>query len=385
MEIVHICLGGVYTDGFSYQENILAKYHKKIDGNNVSIVATTYQYNEKGVAEKTSRQEYFNDDGVRIVRIKDRYNIRFLKKMKTFNGLRITLEKINPDIIFIHGVQFIDIKEVVKYLKKHPEVKVFADNHADFSNSATNWLSKNILHKIIWKHCAKMIEPYVTRFYGVLPARVEFLRDVYDLPQEKIELLVMGADDEKVEEAQNVDSIKQLRSKHNIADDDFLVMTGGKIDKWKTQTLLLMDAVNNIENKNVKLIVFGSVVPELKEEVNKRCSDKVQYIGWIQAEDSYKYFAACDLAVFPGRHSVFWEQVCGQGKPIVAKEWHGTTHVDMNGNCILLKQDSEEEIRNVISELVEDKNKYAKMCECAQQKGKEMFLYSNIAARSIEE
>ena len=34
---------------------------------------------------------------------------------------------------------------------KNPNVKIFVDNHADFSNSATNWLSLEILHKKIWK------------------------------------------------------------------------------------------------------------------------------------------------------------------------------------------------------------------------------------------
>lgn len=382
MKILHICLASFFVDNYSYQENLLPKYHK-LAGNDVKVIATLFTFDENGKgAYLKEGGTYINEYGIEVTRL-NYAKKKGAKRFRYFEGVYDAIEKAAPEVIFIHNVQFMDIKEVVRYLKAHPGVTVYADNHADFSNSATNWFSKNVLHKILWRRCAKKIEPFVKRFYGVLPARVEFLHDVYGLPKEKIELLVMGADDEKVEEAQDEDSVKALREKYGIKDTDLLIMTGGKIDKWKTQTLLLMDAVNNIDNDNVKLIVFGSVVPELKEEIEKRCTEKVQYIGWIKAEDSYKYFAASDLVVFPGRHSVFWEQVCGQGKPIVVKKWQGTTHVDMDGNCIFLNDDSEEEIRGVLETLLNDKEKYEKMCLCAQQKGKEMFLYSNISKRSI--
>ena len=45
------------------------------------------------------------------------------------------IEKVKPEIIFVHNLQFFDISKIVKYAKKH-SVKIYADNHADFSNSA---------------------------------------------------------------------------------------------------------------------------------------------------------------------------------------------------------------------------------------------------------
>jgi 1,2-diacylglycerol 3-alpha-glucosyltransferase len=121
------------------------------------------------------------------------------------------ISSLNPDIIFTHGCQFLDIKHIARYAKLHPKVKVYVDNHSDFSNSARNFLSKNILHKIIWRYCANLIEPYTTKFYGVLPARVDFLKNIYKIPRDKVELLVMGADDEKVEEASKPNVRLQIR------------------------------------------------------------------------------------------------------------------------------------------------------------------------------
>src|SRR5699024_600712 len=119
-----------------------------------------------------------------------------------------------PDIIFVHGVQFLNIKAIVKYKERYPKIKIFVDNHADFSNSATNWISKNLLHSIIWKYCAKVIEPVTDKFYGVLPARVDFLINVYEIDKSKVELLPLGADDGLVRKYNN--SQTKLRTKQDI-------------------------------------------------------------------------------------------------------------------------------------------------------------------------
>lgn len=217
---------------------------------------------------------------------------------------------------------------------------------------------------------------------------MDFLIDLYGLPQEKVELLEMGADDEKAEAALDKQKIKNLRKQYGISDKDFLIVTGGKIDLAKQQTLLLMEAVKKLDKTySAKLIVFGSVVDELKEKVEKFSDgDTVQYIGWVKSDDSYQYFAAADLVVFPGRHSVFWEQVVGIGKPLIVKYWDGTTHVQVNGNAAFLREDSVIEIENTLKKLLDDnKTIYRQMLSSAQGEAKKRFSYKEIAMRSIKQ
>ncbi len=384
MKIVHVCLGCFFPDNYSYQENMLPKFHKQL-GYEVEVIASLFTFDKDGRDSYMPEASiYQNEYDIKVTRLAYKEPTKIFRKLKRYVGTMEALEKAKPDVLFIHGCQFMDMDIVVKYLKKHPNVKVYVDNHADFSNSATNWLSKNILHKMLWRHSAHLVEPFTTKFYGVLPARVDFLKNIYKLPAEKCELLVMGADDDKVEEAKVPHIKEEIRTRYGIEQDDFLIMTGGKIDPWKTQTLMLMDAVAKIDNPKVKLIVFGSVTPELKEEVNKRVvAGKVSYIGWIQSVESYQYFAAADLVVFPGRHSVFWEQVTGQGIPMVVKEWAGTTHVDIGGNVVFLKDDSEQEIYRVLKTLVDEPEKYEKMKQVAETKGMDVFSYKKIAKRCI--
>lgn len=384
MKVVHLCLGSFYPDNYSYQENLLPKFHKEL-GYDVEVIASTQSFDEHGkVCYLPNAGTYQNEYDVKVTRLPYKSGNKIWKKLKRYQRTYETLEKAEPDILFIHGGQFLDIDQVVKYLKKHSSITVYVDNHADFSNSATNWFSKNILHRIVWKHTEHQIEPYTKKFYGVLPVRVDFLKDVYGLPADKCELLVMGADDELVERAKTSGSRQRIRAQYGIKDDDFLIMTGGKIDQWKTQTLLLMQAVQNIENDHVRLIVFGSVTQELMDQVKELADGtKVQYAGWVQSNDTYDYFEAADLVVFPGRHSVMWEQVTGQGKPMLVKDWPGTHHVDLGGNVIFLKEDSVSEIENEINHLVETPDEYEHMKKIAQDKGMNVFSYKNIADKAL--
>lgn len=380
MKVLHLCLSAFYIEGLSYQENLLPQFHKKM-GYDVEIISSLQTFSKNGeYTYEKKATEYDNKYGIHIKKLDYKKPVRISRIVKTYVGTYKAIEKSSPDVIFMHGIQFIDSLVVVRYIRKHPDVRVYADNHSDFSNSASNWISKSIQHKMLWRYCAKRLNPYVIRFWGVLPARVDFLIDMYHLPREKVELLVMGADDEMVKTASNPAVRKEMREKYGFSDSDFLIVNGGKIDQWKKQTLLLMDAVNQIENSSIRLLVFGSVTPELKEEVEKRCSVKVKYIGWVDSADSYNLFAAGDIACFPGRHSVFWEQVAGQGIPMICKHWEGTTHIDYGGNVKFLYNDSIKDISESLIEMMEKYNEYKSKAISASTH----FLYSKIAERSIE-
>ena len=383
MNIVHLCLYGPVMDGWNYQDNMLTKYHK-LFGNEVTIVTSKWVWNKNNQIEKTNSTEYVNQDGVRMIRLDIKGHRTVLSKFKRYPELKRTIERLEPDVLFVHNAAFLDVLQIVLYLKSHPEVKTYVDNHNDFSNSASNWISKIILHKGLWRYMYKKIEPYTTRFYGVLPARVDFLINIYKTPPEKTSLLVMGADDEQIKRVKAQNSRATIRAKYGIQENDFLIVTGGKIDAYKTQVLLLMEAIKKFKKGNIKLIVFGSVSNELKSKFQALCDDcKIAYAGWLNTSESYDHFSAADLVVFPGRHSVFWEQVAGMGIPMVCKYWDGTTHVNTNDNVIFLYEDSVEEIYAVISSLVNDSNKYEKLKQNADE-AKNAFWYSNIAKKAIE-
>ena len=145
MKVVHLCLASFFPDNYSYQENLLPKYHKKL-GYDVEVIASTQSFDEHGkVCFLDNTGTYQNEYDIKVTRLPYKNGNKIWKKLKRYKGVFNALSDAAPDILFIHGGQFLDIDQVVKYLKIHPDVTVYVDNHADFSNSATNWISKNIL------------------------------------------------------------------------------------------------------------------------------------------------------------------------------------------------------------------------------------------------
>ena len=384
MRVTHLCLGCFFPDGYSYQENMLPKYHKQL-GHDVNVIASLQTYDKDGhltyVKKATS---YINEHGVSVRRLEYKKPISVFKKLKRYVGTYEALEKADPEVLFIHGSQFMDVDVVVKYKKRHPELKIYVDNHADFRNSGKGFLSKNLMHKIVWRYMAHKLLPYSEKFYGVLPARVDFLRDVYKIPRENIELLCIGADDEFVEKYSSIDGRNRTRSKLGYSDGDKVIITGGKINANRPEVINLMHAIAECEENNIKLLVFGVVDSAFKTEFDQLLKNvKIKYIGWLSPEQTYEYIAASDLVVFPGLHSVMWEQAVAQGIPCAFRAIPGFSHVDIGGNAVFLDDVSVEGMKTVVIGLLGNHNKYREMLTAAQSEKRNRFLYSQIAEKSI--
>ena len=385
MRILHCCLAAFYIDNYGYQENILPRMHKT-QGHEVMILASTETYVDKVHLGYIEPKEYINEDGILVHRIpyKSFLPHKVMTKLRCYKGVYNELDKFKPDFIFLHDLQFLSIKDVAKYIKENPQVRINVDGHTDSRNSAKNFVSKNLLHGIVYKHCAKIIMPYVNHFYGTLPARVEFFKQMYGTPADKTELLVMGADDQYVKNAKDTQQREIIRKRFGIQDDDFLVVAGGKFDSKKRWILDVMDAVSDLRAKTrIKLLIFGSVMENdgFKNEFEKRCDeDVVQYAGWIKGIESYNYFEASDLVIFAGLHSVLWEQAVGQGRPCVFNELPGFDHVNLGGNCKFLKASCKEEIESTILDCISN---YPQMLKVAQEKGLKTFSYTEIAKRAL--
>jgi len=387
MKIVHLCLCGPYNDNWGYQENIIPKFNRK-DGHDVTVITSIFIDSSKHEGyDKVNHGEYYLEDGVKVIRLpfKKFFINRIVEKLRMYEGLFESLEREKPDLIFVHEASFWDIRTVIKYKIRYPSINIFADAHADHVNSERNFISKPILHKIIWKYGYKKFMPYCEKIFGVTPNRCDFLIEMYNIPKEKVDLLVMGADSEKID-IDNKDKIRrQIRKDLCLEDNDFILITGGKIDERKN-IHHLMTAINEIANKKLKLIVFGLPVDRMRDTLNKLSSTQyIRNIGWINSDKVYDYFLASDLAVFPGTHSVLWEQAVGTGIPTVFKKWNRMTHIDVGGNCKFISEGNVEEIKGVVNDIYSNKSKYNKMKEIAIKKGIPYFSYKEISRRAIGE
>lgn len=380
MRILHVCLAAFYIDHYAYQENVLPRMHMA-QGHDVRILASCETYIDHQKLGYTEPGTYLNEDGIPVTRLP---YVSFLpltvgKKLRLYPGIRDYLEAYRPEFVFLHDAQFLSIGRFVAYKKKYPETVIVADGHSDYMNSARSFVSKNILHKMIYRPFIRMADPFISRYYGTLPSRVSFFHEMYGINEDKLAFLPMGVDDAKLVGLSHEEERAALVKRFGLKDTDFLIATGGKFDRAKRSIVELIKAVNGING--AALLVFGSFADEVKAEVEACLTEKIRLLGWLDEESSTKVLIGSDLAVYPYLHSTLWEQTAGIGTPLLVKCMDGFQHINVNGNCAFLKSCKETDIAQGVLECM---RKSLEM-HTAAQSSRAFFSYASIAERVIRE
>ncbi len=303
MRIVMITLGGIFTEGMTYQDNLLANQLKD-DGNDVTVIATCYTY-KNGKCIEVKEEDSVLDNGIRLIRMKYKNILgNFIsKKIRMVKGLYSFLEENKPDIVFFHGIQSFDLYSVSRYIKYHPSVKLYVDNHADYYNSAKNCLSKHVLHKIFYKMIIQKSLPYINKVFCVSYESHEFAIDVYDVPVDKSELYPLGG--VVLDEDSRNEKRRMVRYKLGLKNEDILMVHSGKMDSLK-QTEEVLKAFRRTPSDRLHLVLIGSLSDKISENVGRlMLTDKrIKYLGWKKGDKLIEYLCACDLYVQPGSQSV---------------------------------------------------------------------------------
>ena len=385
MEIVHIAANAPFNDGWGYQDNLLPKYQVKL-GHNVTLLVTDTTHSDRGIVH-TDEGAFTSVDGFRVIRFPyKQYAVKMLTTVFYKMDVYEKLMELQPDFIFFHGLLSRTFCDVIRYKKSREKAGkscvVVQDNHLDYNIGIKFSTTKQKLLRAYYRAFNKKTQKYVSCVYGVTPWRKKYAEDYFRISPEKTDVLIMGADNEKIDFSHREEIRADLRKRFGVGEDDLLIITGGKIDKRKN-IISLLEACKTM--KNTKLVVFGNVLDDVKEEFMSLMegSNHMEYIGWIASDKVYDYFFAADLVVFPGQHSVLWEQACAAKVPCIFLKWEGMDHVDAGGNADFLEDASVDTIRDKIEQL-RFTPRYDAMKQVAQSDVTDVFLYSEIAKKSIE-
>lgn len=343
MKIVHICLEAPYIDGWAYQENILPECHAKLN-HDVTVIGSRNglpYYIKKTISYENKIMPYIVGK-VKVVRIKRLWS--FWGKLDYYPDLPKILEMEKPDLLYHHGGQSLSILASKNYKKKYPNSKLIVDFHADYYNTASNMLSKLILHKLIWRRIIHHCLPFIDKMYCITPSVKKLCSELYNIKDTEMEYLYLGSIISPELNAKRETIRKEIRSKLGLSENAFLLITGGKLNKWRNLDITV-DAFKKLNDDTLNLIVFGSPDPEDEIFIKNitKGIPRIHMIGWINTEMITKYYLAADLALFPGRESVLWQLAIGTGLPIIIKKWYGTEYLN-KGNAIFLYSDRSDEL-----------------------------------------
>jgi len=303
MKIIHCCLANFYIDGYGYQENILPKLHKA-DGHDVFIIASTESYINSTELGYVKARKYLNEDGILVLRVPYKRILSdfITRKFRAYKGVYGILERERPDVILFHDTCAWELLTAVKYKKNNSHVKLYVDSHTDANNSATNFFSKNILHRIFYRAIARRACKHIDKILYISVETRDFLKRIYGIPEKNLEFYPLGGQILGSEEY--IQKRQKIRTRLNLSSDNILMMHSGKMDKLK-RTVDLLSAFSMVRSKKLRLVILGSFSEDVRPiaEPMVMADSRVTYEGWKSAEELTEYLCAADIYVQPGSQS----------------------------------------------------------------------------------
>ncbi len=377
MNILHIILANPFTESMTYQENLLANQNV-LDGHKVTIIANCEQFSG-GEIVKCPKERKVLDNNITLIRLDydNVINRFFTSKVRKSKALRKMIDDIKPDVIFFHSLSTWELYTAAQYKKEHPEVKLITDTHADYYTSATNKVSKIILHGGFYRKIIHDCLKYIDKFFYISVDCGEFLKEVYRVPMEKAEFYPLGgyvsSNDEKELDAANV------RKALGIKDEELFLIHAGKLDKQK-KTLELIEAFRQIELSNVRLVIVGSISKDIEKEFYSAINNdsRIIYDGWKSAEELVMYLNACDLYLQPGKVSAIAANAICSGVAVILKDIPDyKPFIDGNGWLI----NDTEEIINLITQIAGNREKLEEMKLNSRLIAERYLDYKTLAKR----
>lgn len=351
MRILHCCLAAFYIDGYNYQENVLPRISKE-KGHDVLIIASTETYVGNTSLGYVAPSDYITEYGVPIKRLPYKHIVshRISRKIRKYIGLYDAIERFAPDIIFSHDISYASVIDVVEYVKNHPNVTFLADTHTAAYNSGLNWMSLNILHRLIYKRYIGKTIPYLKKYYYIGPEEKEFSIKNYGVPEGVMEFLPLGGI--IMEYGEFVRKRAEFRSEFNIKDGELLLVHSGKMDVSK-KTIDLLRAFKKVDKLQARLIVVGSISKEIEEEVFSLIGndDRVEYLGWQRPDYLLGCLCAADLYCQPGSPSVTLQNAICCGAAVMSQPFEMYKMLNV-GNFYWVE--GEESIVDVLTEIADN-------------------------------
>ncbi|MCF8070592.1 MAG: glycosyltransferase family 4 protein [Desulfobacterales bacterium] len=319
MKIAHLCLSNYYADNYYYQENLLSKMHKE-SGHTVLIVASTLTMSPTGYVF-TDSGHYVNEFGIDVVRVDYAtcLPVQVMVKLRAYKGVYRILREFSPEIVIFHGVSAFELLTVAKYVRQNPNVKLYADNHGDFNNSAKNRLSKWLLHYIYYRLIIKQTLPEILKVFCISIETMDFVRRVYRIPKDKIEYLPLGGiifDEDEYCTRRN-----EKRKELGLNDETILAVQAGKMGKSK-KAVETIKTIQNTKPTNIRLLLIGSIKDEIRNEILPLLDDpQIIFAGWKSPDELQSYLCAADLYLQPGGASSTTQNALCCRCPVALNDW----------------------------------------------------------------
>jgi glycosyltransferase involved in cell wall biosynthesis len=317
LRIAHVCLASAYTEGMTYQDNILPAQNRK-DGHEVLIVADCAAYID-GKLLPVAPEDKVLQDGSRLVRLPfaGRLLPRYVRdKVRIAPQLTWLLESFRPDVILYHGVIGAELLTVGAYKKKYPHTRLFVDCHEDFNNSGRSATSRILQYKLLTRYLWNRIAPLVDKVLYVSYECRDFLRAMYAIPEQDMEFYPLGG---YVQDPQAKAAVRRrIRDELGLSDGEVVFIHAGKLDRAK-RTLDILQAFVATPEPSFRMLVVGAVADDIQEDASAlmKADPRIRFLGWKSGAELVDLLCASDCYLQPGTQSATLQVALCCGLPVV--------------------------------------------------------------------
>lgn len=373
-----------------YQENFLPAEQKKL-GVDVEIITSDrvpeYKGYERNVGSiiggRIIGTGIFEENNVKIHRLPSLFEMNGQILLK---GLIKKLKQLKPDIVQAHGA-FSPLTLQVVLCSKYLNYSVFVDDHSHETNFYIDSLPKRI-YIILIKLFYLKYKKRVCFWMPVTYSAKQILQSVLKIPNEKITLLPLGADQSRFKKSEELR--KFGRNEIGIKDDGLLILSSGKFDERK-DIHFLIKAFEKIYDKcpNIYLLLLGSgseeYMTKLKNMINSVGLDKnVIFKNFVPNSELSKYYNAADIGVWPGDPSITVIEAVATGLPVIIPgDDHAYQILVESKASVCFERGNINSLSTAILKLVKNQNMRSKLIETNLNLVEKTLSWKKVADKSI--
>jgi glycosyltransferase involved in cell wall biosynthesis len=379
-KIVHVV--DYLMPDMGYQEFLLPKWNAKSDYDVYIITSDRYtpfdNYVDtwgKILGDRICGEGETHYKGVNIIRLPV---LLEFKSRPCIKGLARTINKLEPDLLFIHGTGSFSIYQCAFSLSNAPFQK-FADNHMIVDVIQRGWIQSiyYFLHKFFMK---RFLSQSIDLFFGVTKDSCDYLETYEGVPKEKLRLLSLGVDTEifyPIEEYKNPKS-------------DSLIVQSGKLNhdkkpQWTAKAVLsLLEAGKDI---TLKFIGNGSIeiMESIKQDFyNKGFEDRLDIVDLLPLSDLAVEFNKADLVVFPDGTSLSAVEAAACNTEVLMTDLPASVEREKNGIGKTYPRGNIDSLASTINSLIEDKEKLHQMGKVSGENARKLYSYDSISKKMLE-
>lgn len=376
MKILYIGLLSHYTDGMTYQDNMLSEENVK-QGHEVLYISDC-QYFSDGRLIETIPGKIKLKNGITLIRLPfvSFLNKKITTKIGKVKGLKNIIEDYRPDVIYHHGAFGIEIFTVLGYIKKTPNVNFYVDSHSDYNNGA-----KKKVHKLIYKYVLsiplRLSFKYISKIFYITSETRDFLIELFGVKNDKLEYLPLGgiiAEDSEIEQDR-----KSVIQELGLNEDTIIALHSGKL-KAKKRTVEMLRAFTKVNNRNLRFIIIGSIDESVSSEIENLIKDdkRILYLGWKNNIDLRRYLCAADIYIQLGTQSATMQNAACTGCALALYPFK--SHIELFGNNAFYIS-SENDVESLLIDITENNEILKEMAKNSFLIAKSKLDYKKLAGK----